>query len=64
MMLLGSFSLLHMNQVFMEMEIKRPQSFCYKQLNVLVVLFCFFLLWCLLLGWFRNVIGDIRRKNA
>jgi hypothetical protein len=45
--LLGGFSLLDINQVLMEMEVKRPQSFCYKQLSVLVVLF-----WRLLLGLF------------
>jgi len=40
-------SLLDINQVLMEMEVRRPQNFYYKQLSVLVVLF-----WRLLLGWF------------
>jgi len=53
-------SLLDINQVLMEMEVRRPQSFYYKQLSVLVVLFCFGV--CFWVG-FRNVRGDIGRKN-
>jgi hypothetical protein len=39
--MLGGSSLLDINQVLMEIEVKRPQSFCYEQLSLAVVLFWF-----------------------
>jgi len=34
--LLGGSSLLDINQLLMEIEVKRPQGFCYKQLSLVV----------------------------
>ncbi len=41
MVLLGGSSLLDINQILMEIEVKRPQSFCYEQLSLAIVLFWF-----------------------
>jgi hypothetical protein len=58
--LLGGSSLSDINQILMEIEVKRLQSFCYEQLSLAIVLFCFGIYF-----WvsFTNVF-DTRRKNA